>query len=395
MYNEKKVWMRRNTNGGFFLFLNHGYAMDYNKMGAQWLDYRSEELQETRILFYPVNGEDHLEGEFAYAIQEGDNMTSWFMTEDEARDGAKQLQIQNGFLREALILGDKREPLPDVFQVEWEANTKGEGFVTKLNAHPEWDGMYASEKIFFPDRSFVEVCEGPALVSISHEKDSYGFLNGHMVSFEETSPTLEELINMDHYHGEDATLEDVTEHLTMIDHPYRGKYFTCQGDFYFVKVDGEITLQNLPSSVNDSEFQVWSKPTSQVRFENCFGEDSQTVLDMFQDSKWFTQQEKLMVRDPWYQINEFPKGVKISGDLAQLLDDAYAADLLQCYQLGGTAIRVLTLNHNQLGRFDQFSDEEIETMAKFMSQVNQNTDEEIRRQASKGKLQLVRNPWVA
>ena len=40
---------------------------------------------------------------------------------------------------------------------------------TRFNAHPERDGLYAEGKYFFPDKSWEDPVEGPALVTIANE----------------------------------------------------------------------------------------------------------------------------------------------------------------------------------------------------------------------------------
>ena len=52
---------------------------------------------------------------------------------------------------------------------------------TRFNAHPERDGLYAEGKYFFPDKSWEDPVEGPALVTIANEEAGYGYLVGEPI----------------------------------------------------------------------------------------------------------------------------------------------------------------------------------------------------------------------
>ena len=71
-------------------------------------------------------------------------------------------------------------PLPTSFEVRFRRKKEG-GFYTQVNVHPEFDGEMNRGKLFFPDRQFKDVSEGPAMVHITKDCGSYGFLDGVML----------------------------------------------------------------------------------------------------------------------------------------------------------------------------------------------------------------------
>ena len=93
-----------------------------------------------------------------------------------------------------------------------------------LHSNPNKDGMLKKGKIFFPDKKwdiskFGPEAQGPALVSITREFLTYGFVKGEFINFEQMCASRGEIIEYnDKYYDPHEVL------LYHIDSPVRGKY---------------------------------------------------------------------------------------------------------------------------------------------------------------------------
>lgn len=93
-----------------------------------------------------------------------------------------------------------------------------------FHSNPNKDGMLKKGKIFFPDKKwdiskFGPEAQGPALVSITREFLTYGFVKGEFINFEQMCASRGEIIEYnDEYYDPHEVL------LYHIDSPVRGKY---------------------------------------------------------------------------------------------------------------------------------------------------------------------------
>lgn len=78
--------------------------------------------------------------------------------------------------------GEKYAPLE--FPVIAQLHRNKKGLYCRLNVHPEIDGLSASGKFFFPDRSCAStLCEGPVIIESIEDHGTFGFFTGKLEHF--------------------------------------------------------------------------------------------------------------------------------------------------------------------------------------------------------------------
>lgn len=119
---------------------------------------------------YDRNGERH------------EKYGDFYLTAREALDAEELLHEELPFSGlVALHLEIDKPSTSTEFKVELRKNNKG-GLYTFINNHPELSGSTAEGKCFFPDRTWKEAKEGEALVTVTYERETYGFITGKMLN---------------------------------------------------------------------------------------------------------------------------------------------------------------------------------------------------------------------
>lgn len=154
--------------------------------------------------------------------------SNWFFHADDAKANFVEVHGMRDDIKFQQCFLDTRYITPNAFPMEVNIVSVKRGDNTVLgasiNLRPEVSGYkFAKEKTFFADRSWEGVCEGPAIVSISREYPTYGFITGIMMNFGDV--TIEELRAFCKKNPFVASRD-----IMVVDHPVRGKYFYFRSD---------------------------------------------------------------------------------------------------------------------------------------------------------------------
>ena len=200
-------------SGSNTVYICRGWACDVLRTY-----YRGCSIKEERILYTGTQptSEDVLR---RACNADGDGFTSWFLTSEEALEAAARLKFSHVDLQRGYLNTEQIEPLENEFQVYFNLDDKGRPFA-RVNAHPEWEGTGHKGKMFFPDRSFVGADMGEAIVSISKEFDTYGFLTGKMVPYK--MPDMKKFLDWA------WEKKDSDTQVFFINHPGRGRYLAIK-----------------------------------------------------------------------------------------------------------------------------------------------------------------------
>ena len=392
-YNELKVYTLDEPYGPVHLsvFTCRGVACNtMRRWGASWR--RRVYIVESRILY---TGERPTEMDYLYRCYSLDDdcrktvsATSWYMTKEEAEDAAKNLHIPpmsiyNGKKYYAVQTGtlntEEIEPLSNSFTVKFQLDDKGRLY-TRLNAHPELDGNISDVKgkIFFPDRSFTTADTGEAIVSISSEKDKFGFLTGEMVRFDD-GPDLKTILDW----AWSSDKVNLKNELVIINHPARGRYYALKEKDGYCRImqtyfDEELWVY--AESVYDSVVKADAKSYTekQATFTQFFLDDAwgpgvsvDMIEDMFKESKFFEAADRLSwVASPKYH--------------SKAIDDAVKKGILNQYRVWH--IEVITYDWQNLLGLLSYTLDEVKQLAAEVSAINAKADETANNLRRKGKL---------
>lgn len=145
---------------------------DYNHFDTLYIEetqvHYSDDLPNPDISYYSAR---------SYGTCES---TEWYETYEEAEIQAKKLgfksyKVVDAFLNTTVI---DKDPRLD-FEVTLRVDNEGRIF-TRINMHPEMDGMHFEGKLFYAEKSFNDARPGTAIVKVSRETPEYGFFVGRM-----------------------------------------------------------------------------------------------------------------------------------------------------------------------------------------------------------------------
>ena len=237
-YVEHIVW---SYSGDVFsrVFLSHGLALDTS--GAHKIF--------TGILFLNEDcdkSQDYIEVVQASYVFEGGRVYSpWFEYRYEL-DRYLKGKVPEAFVGNSLIyykgILDLRRmcvpkfPMPVVIRKQEDGR-----FFVRIQRNPDAIGSPTSNedgsgKVYFPDKRWTNVSTGSAMVSISHEFNSYGFVRGHMIDFSYT-----DLSSILEYTWDRYAPNSKLYHIMS---PNHGDYFMMKGgeeETYFRFSDGGIS----------------------------------------------------------------------------------------------------------------------------------------------------------
>lgn len=313
-----------------------------------------------------------------------DKMTDWYSSSEEAEEAAKSegftdIEFQTGYLNTEIIA-----PLQDEFEVYFSLDSKGRPFA-RIHAHPETEGFAGNGKVFFPDRSFIGVDVGEAIVSISKEFDTYGFLKGRMIPYE--MPDMKEFLDWA------WEKKDSDTKVFFVNHPGRGKYIAIEGTF-------EATSnKRLPIRITERKYD-WAP------FQNIW-EGSPFEETVLRDVEKYTERTcsltQLYLEDAWEMDvdlddvlskfddtddlfsgpNLWTRSIKFWGEP---IERACKKGFLVPYCVKGHNIEALEVVPEYLDVLSHFTYEEVCNMAKEVNRINSDAINRLKSWSRKGKI---------
>lgn len=269
---------------------------------------------------------------------------------------------------EGTLYTDTYEPVSDAFvRTQFWKGENGR-LLTRLNLHPEIDGKTCLGKVYFPDRSFVDACEGEAVIEVASVKEfeTYGFVKGKMFTYDE--------FNMS------AFLDWAWENYALLKAEYPCVAFTqnAMGEYAILRSRFGATIVvyfdgGLHWKRQHDESCTYNQFSNlgELFLKDRFGDDAEKVMEMFTPAK----SANLKFHEAfWYPESKIPGGcpdMLISG-LSQgflrcvLLDGNYPGDSIYAYEIADKA------------ESTAFSDEELEQMASQYNAANAAADEKVK-----------------
>lgn len=329
--------------------------------------------------------------------------TAWHLDNESAEAEAERMGLQPTVIYEHAYKFPTQigrldtsiiEPLPKELFVTFQPGKKGP--MCRINSHPERDGFVHinKAKIFFPDKTFQHPDIGPAYVSVSKELETFGFLTGHMIRFDDTEcPTVEEILDW-------AKEKHIQGDLIEIQHPSRGTYYAIgaytrptqlsPNESYSVQQlratmltqgDDTHTKRNIyishayPDIVEHDYQECPSKTVSlnQAIIERAWGPGAclEDVDNAFVDSKYFRL------------INDWDKSVKYYGPD---IEKAVKLGVIKSYKNPKHHIEIMTMDRSLSALLLDFSLETAKAMAADFTRINNAADEALKNLKRKGKI---------
>lgn len=281
-----------------------------------------------------------------------------------------------------------------VYEVELCRNEKG--LYARIDRasedHPRSAGM-----IFFPDRTWTDVCEGPAKVVITTERETYGFIKGAMENWEEQTPDMQPFLD---WAWSNPDLPGSTL-VGYVPHPIRGRYMVImepvekkparpganQHAWKRVKRtrSGEISICFFNTVARNDIREYGVKPIKSLNelfARDAFGKTPEELDAMFERSEWLGPDAKSLGL-PW-----IPDSRLVSSEL----DEAVRKGLLSQHTLPGHKDVILLsqdADPDEQDAFLSFTMDELEEIAMQANALNRKTDEIIRKKLKSGKLRLL------
>lgn len=314
--------------------------------------------------------------------------TSWYYTETEAKSAAKACRLKpaetfNGkdyyTVQFATINTKEIDPLPPKFPVRFQKDEKGRLY-TRFDAHPELTGISQNGKVFFPDRSFKNADIGDAIVSVSMEKDKFGFVTGEMVKFD--CPHFREVLDW----AWEKNLSPDSE-LVIINHPARGRYYAIYDGtgyeriLYYRNDEGKPYVGGeyvyCPIVEEDvARYTERRETLTQFFFEDVWGMgiDLDAIADQFKESEFFLAT---------YGCLHWDKSLKIYSDI---IERAVDKGILEQFRVPELNIDVVSVNCDNMFCMLAYTLDEVKALAAEVTKINAEADETAKRLRRKGKL---------
>lgn len=369
---EIKVW---ETIEGNHVYLCEGAGHDdcYTVWESRLLLNKGESLPNDRAQVYKAHGNL--------------NASSWFTSEKAAMEAFNRTYSEPlDWIEIALFHTDIVEPLPKVFMVEFDRSRDGRLF-TRVNRHPERDGARAlPSKMFFPDRTF-DADIGYAEVSISMEKETYGFLTGRMLPFGDVE--LERVLD---FLWKDQA--DPDTQVLCIDAPNRGKY----------KVVREYGRNCIIGSKTYADYRIFEDEHGVRKSCDpavCIAEDCDKYItnastfgelivdDMIKNDScefWHSP----LPQSEFFENERFKyRWFSIPYDDDDIIQDAIDTGILKKFYLNDLPkIRIFVIDSDKLYLLAGFEPEERQHIFDFVRDINLNADVAIKQKIKNGKIRI-------
>lgn len=392
-YNEVKVFTLTDEFGVVGVYSCRGVVCNTIHQWAYSLQ-KEARIEEGRLLFH---GDKPISGEYLYrctdAARGSNKSTSWYPTEMEAQEAAKRMRLMPSYSHDggdvysedqARFSTEEIDPIDKVVRVKFERDDKGRLF-TRLNAHPEWDGDTPQErsKIFFPDKSFDLADVGEAIVSIAKELDTFGFLTGEMVKFEDKTLTKSAILDWAWDKGYAA------QELVVINHPARGRYYAMFDGEDYERITQFYDYTEKENYIyTDTPFYEGEVVKQDI---DHYTESRATFLQLFMEDVWGTELDTAKI-EAMFKPSEFyeesnhvvhwDKSLKLH---SKAIDAAVKSGALSQYVAHGLHIEVVTYNYSVFALMT-LSVDEVKSLAAEVSAINAKADEAAKNLRRKGKL---------
>ncbi len=336
--------------------------------------YKGKTIKEERILYRenpPENG-----SVLWRSCSETDwRTTSWYTSEEEAVNAAAELQLDHPVTICRYYDAKLIDPLPQKFHAQFQLDKQGRPYV-RFDAHPERDGYSRNGKIFFPDRSFVGADEGDAVISVSKEFDTYGFVSGKMVEF--GMPGMEEFLD---WAWEN---QDPETNVVFINHPGRGKYLALEDE----KNDGKLVRVICdPDCISTENFCDPIVQKDAVRY----AERKCSLTELYLEDAWGQPVDldtvKKLFNNPesMFQIGRicWDQSVKYWGPT---IDRARRDGLFKQYRVSGHQIEAVEIFYDSLYSLARLPFDEAKKLAAEVNEINAAAENSIKALIRKGKI---------
>ena len=344
--------------------------------------FRGCSIKEERILYTgeQPTSEDVL---FRAFNAKGDGVTSWYLSCEAAEDAAKSLRFEQSDLQTGYLNTEQIEPLEKEFPVYFHLDDKGRPYA-RIDAHPEWEGFSRKGKVFFPDRSFVGADMGEAIVSISKEFDTYGFLTGKMVPYK--MPDMKKFLDW----AWEKKAPDTQ--VFFINHPGRGRYLAIETLPY------ENAPEKRPVRITETTYD-WA-PDQHIWEGSSYEETVERDAERYVERKCSLTQ--LYLEDAWGMDVDLDAILAKFDDTSSLwavpavwtpslkfrgetIDTACKNGFLAPYCVEGRQVEALQVVPECLDMLSYFSYEEVCEMAAKVNEINAAAKEKLTGLLRKGK----------
>ena len=301
----------------------------------------------------------------------GAGTTSWYTSQEEAQEAAERMGFKYIDPHQVWLNTAQIEPLEKEFRVVFQLDHNGRPYV-RLDAHPERDGHSSKGKIFFPDRAFKGADLGAAMVSISKEFDTYGFLMGKMVPYE--VPSMKDFLDWAWENKKSDT------QVYFINHPGRGRYIAIEDD-------NNNVVRVSPASYEWSTQRVFEgacyeetvkKDVAQYTERSCtltqlYLEDAWSMeVDLDRISQMFEDVEPLMST---YRAIGWEHSLKFWGET---IEKARQNGFLTEYCVPGHQIELILVHPKRMDMLSYFTYNEVCEMASRINEINAAAKKEVK-----------------
>lgn len=255
----------------------------------------------------------------------------------------------------------------------------------KINLHPSHDGMKAIGKTFFPDRSWTEVCDGPATVTIMKEMQAYGFLTGTMQRFDTNCPKWDDLL--DFVWKDDSWIERT---VARISHPIRGNYIAVRhyGGWDYVSVgdDGRYyttTESCIADDLRKPEYVELEATTFlDIFLSDTFGKTAADIISEFTTCKWLSEyvQRSALVGGEWEEDT--------STNPSDIVQAGIDQHLIKQYVLTPGDVQAIELSNLNMKELLVFTKDELDSMFEEVADINRKAEKDIANLVRRGRLKI-------
>lgn len=366
-------------------------------------------IEEGRLLYDRYYDDPSIDGigvyemlaecDMCYRVSTDGVTTSWFLTEKEALDSGALMKIDMETRKEHLqryLLNIKQiDPIGSEIPCSMEIGEDGR-FITRIATHPELYGLIT--KPFFPDRSWKDVGFGPAIVTVTNEKDKYGFVTGKMLPFSAPTNNFAFTKWLSEHNGADCMCHK-------IEHATRGTFYAMSYKAYGPSEStryGIITEHIISAGKQDDSAQyelaytchedhfpfkddiVLSCTADELISYMMYGDiethrELKNLLKAASAECEYTNVLKYDFSTAWVEDPNI-------GSYPDLISIAIEYDLLRAYILPGYGIKALNLR--DVSAIVCFDTAEIREIAEFMRKHNIKAAEAVKTNTRKGKLKV-------
>ena len=353
---------------GSHLHFNPGEAKEHNpanNYGVTAFHHAAD------ISYYKENG-----GEAFRAHYGDDAVTDWYDTMSSALT-----EVPNDAAVNRWEKAEIHRPwlFPMTFPVTNYVVQGEKGLHTRLNLHPEVDGISTRGKLCFPHRDCADrICSGPIVITGVFDKGNYAFFTGHMVQYEWPSENeLLDYIEKDGFMSRYRLTYVETEHfgkiIVLSEHVgLINRYIPCHRALGVQ--NGDIVSISDTAVLTDPGNDIRSVDVADLLCREYMGCDFSNLTNQF-----------IQIPDQWTRRLRTRKYDRYISDL---IDDAVDSGIVSPMILEETVFFYEFSSYGLLATIHGFSKEEIEEIIKTVNQTNMAAQEQIKSLAKRGKIRI-------